>query len=64
MSDGEWSRVTDAFSEQAIFAARLLAGEMPEDIEQVFQERQTISASRQAKGFGDGLLMSGLVESM
>lgn len=33
----EWERVIVALSEQAIFAAKLLAGEMPQNIESVFQ---------------------------
>ena len=37
LSDDNWSRVVDALSEQAIFAAKLLSGEMPEDIEQAFK---------------------------
>lgn len=32
----EWDRVTDAMAAQAIFAAKLLAGEMPQDIEDAF----------------------------
>ncbi|MBN1581274.1 MAG: SWIM zinc finger family protein [Anaerolineae bacterium] len=32
----QWERVFDALSEQAIFAAQLLNGEMPQEIEQVF----------------------------
>lgn len=36
LDDAEWDKVLDALSEQAIFAAQLLAGEMPADIEQVF----------------------------
>ncbi|HEX2768257.1 MAG TPA: SWIM zinc finger family protein [Geobacteraceae bacterium] len=32
----EWERLAEALSQQVIFAARLLAGEMPEDIETVF----------------------------
>ncbi|MBN1201902.1 MAG: SWIM zinc finger family protein [Anaerolineae bacterium] len=36
-SDQEWTRALAALSEQAIYAARLLAGEMPADIEAVFQ---------------------------
>lgn len=36
LEDAEWDSVLDALSEQAIFAAQLLAGEMPADIEQVF----------------------------
>ncbi len=36
LSDKEWQRVADAMSEQAIFAAKLLAGEMPQNIEEAF----------------------------
>lgn len=36
LSDAEWSRVIDAMAAQATFAAKLLAGEMPEDIERAF----------------------------
>ncbi len=35
--DEEWERALKALSEQAIYAAKLLAGEMPGDIEGVFQ---------------------------
>jgi uncharacterized Zn finger protein len=34
----EWDRLVRALSGQALFAAKLLAGEMPQDIEQVFTE--------------------------
>jgi len=37
LSDAEWEKVIDALAEQAIFSAQLLAGEMPQDIEQAFQ---------------------------
>jgi len=37
LDDGQWSRVFDAMAEQAIFAAQLLNGEMPPDIEKVFE---------------------------
>lgn len=37
LSDAQWEKAIDALSEQAIFAAELLAGEMPQDIEQAFQ---------------------------
>jgi uncharacterized Zn finger protein len=37
LSDVEWEKVFDALSNQAIFTAQLLAGEMPQDIEQVFE---------------------------
>lgn len=36
LTDAAWDRVLDAMSEQAIYAARLLSGEMPEQIEEVF----------------------------
>ena len=37
ISDKDWEKVADAMAEQAIFAAKLLAGEMPEDIEEAFK---------------------------
>jgi len=37
LSDGQWERVLDALAEQALFAAQLLNGEMPPEVEQVFQ---------------------------
>lgn len=40
LSKAEWSRVLKALSEQAIFAAKLLAGEMPDDIEVVFRDQK------------------------
>jgi uncharacterized Zn finger protein len=36
LSDAEWEKVIDALAGQALFAAQLLAGEMPQDIEQAF----------------------------
>lgn len=36
LTNGEWEKVFDALAEQAIFTAQLLAGEMPQDIEQAF----------------------------
>jgi uncharacterized Zn finger protein len=33
-----WSMVAQALSQQAIFAAKLLSGEMPQDIEKVFEQ--------------------------
>jgi uncharacterized Zn finger protein len=35
-SDEQWEKVTDALAGRAHFAARLLSGEMPEDIEEAF----------------------------
>lgn len=37
LADKEWERVLDAISEQAIFTAQLLNGEMPQEIETVFE---------------------------
>jgi uncharacterized Zn finger protein len=34
----DWRKLADALSSQAIFAAKLLAGEMPDEIEQAFKE--------------------------
>ena len=42
LTDAEWDKVIDALSEQAIFTAQLLAGEMPQEIEQAF-ERAKVS---------------------
>lgn len=36
LTAAEWSKVVDALAEQAIFAAQLLAGEMPKDVETAF----------------------------
>jgi uncharacterized Zn finger protein len=36
LSNADWDKVTDAMSAQAIFAAKLLAGEMPANIEEAF----------------------------
>jgi uncharacterized Zn finger protein len=36
LSEKDWNRVADAMSQQAIFAAKLLAGEMPQNIEEAF----------------------------
>lgn len=37
LTDAEWETVSDALAEQALFAAQLLAGEMPDDIEEAFK---------------------------
>jgi len=42
LTNAEWDKVIDALAEQAIFTAQLLAGEMPQDIEQAF-ERAKVS---------------------
>ncbi len=38
LSDADWENVTAALSTRALFAAKLLAGEMPQEIEQMFEE--------------------------
>lgn len=38
LKDEEWERALAALSQQAIYSAKLLAGEMPGDIEAIFQE--------------------------
>jgi uncharacterized Zn finger protein len=38
LSDREWAKVTQAMASQAIFAAKLLAGEMPQNIEEAFTQ--------------------------
>src|SRR3990170_1014311 len=36
LTDKEWDKVADAMAAQAVFAAKLLAGEMPQNIEEAF----------------------------
>ncbi len=36
LSDTQWEKVIDALTDQALFTAQLLAGEMPQDIEEAF----------------------------
>lgn len=38
LAGAEWARVTEALASEVIFAAKLLGGEMPHDIEKVFTE--------------------------
>ena len=38
LAPGDWSNLIKALSQQAIFASKLLAGEMPQDIERVFAD--------------------------
>jgi uncharacterized Zn finger protein len=40
LDDRQWARALDAIAEQAIFAAKLLAGEMPQTIEEAFAAAQ------------------------
>ena len=41
LSDREWEQVFDVLASQALFAAQLLAGEMPRNIEEAFQAAGT-----------------------
>jgi uncharacterized Zn finger protein len=36
LQDGQWEQVADTLAQQALFAAKLLAGEMPQNIEEAF----------------------------
>ncbi|MBM3766310.1 MAG: hypothetical protein FJW32_13055 [Acidobacteria bacterium] len=38
LPETDWSRVAARLAKQAVFSARLLAGEMPDDIEEIFEE--------------------------
>ena len=38
LSEKDWDKVTDAMASQAVFAAKLLSGEMPQNIEEAFSE--------------------------
>lgn len=38
LAKADWRKLAEELSRQALFAAKLLAGEMPQDIEQVFQQ--------------------------
>ena len=38
LSDAEWDRVAQVMASKAVFAARLLCGEMPQNIEEAFSE--------------------------
>jgi len=49
LTNAEWDKVIDALAEQAIFTAQLLAGEMPQDIEQAF-DRAKVSLFPSRRG--------------
>jgi uncharacterized Zn finger protein len=38
LTDAQWDKVFDSLADQAIFSAQLLAGEMPQEIEAVFEK--------------------------
>lgn len=50
----EWKRLAGQLSEQAIFAARLLAGEMPQEIEQAFTAAGTSLFPEKSKEISSG----------
>jgi uncharacterized Zn finger protein len=41
LNDTQWEKVIDVLADQALFTAQLLAGEMPDEIEQAFQAAGT-----------------------
>ncbi len=49
LSDEEWDKVTQAMAGQAIFAARLLSGEMPQNIEEAFTTTKLTLFPRSAR---------------
>ena len=64
LSEAEWAKVLDALGRQALFAAKLLAGEMPQDIEPVFEEVGALAVPRAAGRPDDRVLVPGLVEPL
>ena len=38
LPEADWAKIAGRLAEQAVFSARLLAGEMPADIEEIFEE--------------------------
>lgn len=49
LSDSQWQQAIAAMAEQAIFAAKLLAGEMPQEIEEAFEAAKVALFPKQAK---------------
>ena len=37
LPEADWAKIAGRLAEQAVFSARLLAGEMPPDIEEIFR---------------------------
>jgi uncharacterized Zn finger protein len=52
LSDREWERVLAALAAEARYSAQLLAGEMPDDVEAVFEAAGTSLLPRTNAGFG------------
>src|SRR5689334_20581796 len=40
LTTADWKKLTEALGSQAIFAAKLMAGEMPQEVEQVFKDNR------------------------
>jgi uncharacterized Zn finger protein len=49
LSDKDWDKVIDIMASQAIFAAKLLSGEMPQNIEEAFVEAKVSLFPRSGK---------------
>ena len=62
LSESDWEKVLDALGRQALFAAKLLAGEMPQDIEPVFREVGLSLFPAKLRRPEDRVLVPGLVE--
>ena len=62
LTDADWDKVMDAMAAQAIFAAKLLAGEMPPDIEEAFSAAGVSLFPRTGERPGDRLLVPGLFQ--
>ena len=54
LSDKQWEQVIEALANRPIFMAQLLAGVMPQDIEEAFADCEAVSLPHLA-GFGAGL---------
>jgi len=52
LSEKDWDKATDAMSAQAVFAARLLSGEMPQNIEEAFAEAKVFLFPSSKKELG------------
>ena len=60
LTTAQWRRVMKQLASQALFRAKLLAGEMPHEIEEVFSECGTPLFPRSACGPGHALQLPGL----
>ena len=54
----EWKSVLDIMASRAIFAAKLLSGEIPTKIEKAFQEAHIFIVSQPRERFENGLFLS------